>query len=179
MDDIASSATRVPGLRKRVMVDLDRLSRVGEELRTSIPSDILEAKEIVKQRESIINQTQLEAQRLRDEVQQEAQALRTAAQQEQESRIDETEIVRSAEAKAQEINQQALQEAQLILQDAKQQAHRILERTESVASNRREGADRYARETLFALEERIAALLGQVRRGIDALGVEVEANTPS
>ena len=40
------------------------------------------------------------------------------------------------------------------------------------SSVRRDGADQYARETLFDLEERLAGLLGQVRKGIDSLGIE-------
>ena len=41
--------------------------------------------------------------------------------------------------------------------------------------SRREGADHYAREVLFNLEEQLAEILGQVRKGIDALKLDVEA----
>ena len=154
------------------MVDSERMAKVTEELHTSIPSDILEAREILKQKDSIINQTHLEVRRIKETAEQEAQALRTAAQQEQKSKIDETEIVKAAEAKAEDANQQALQEAQQTIQDAQRRAYRIVEETESASLSRRGGADQYARETLFDLEERLAELIGQVRRGIDALGLE-------
>ena len=48
-----------------------------------------------------------------------------------------------------------------------------------MADIRREGADQYAKETLFDLEERLASQLGQVRRGIDTLGLEVDNRVPS
>ena len=36
-------------------------------------------------------------------------------------------------------------------------------------ADRREGADIYAREVLFNLEQRVADVLGQVRKGLDVL----------
>ena len=175
LESIGSSATRVPGLRKRVMVDLDRLTKVTQDMESSIPSDILEAKEILTQKDSIVNQAQLEARRIKEAAEQEALTMTTAAQQEHQSRVDETEIVKAAEAKTEDINQQALQEAQQITQDAQRRGFRLHEEAEDAATTRREGADQYARETLFELEERLAELLSQVRRGLDVLGLEVEA----
>jgi len=180
LESISQSATRVPGLRKRVMIDADRLMKVTEEVQTSIPSDILEAKEILKQKDSIINQAQLEARRVKEAAQKESLALKSAAEQEQASRVDETEIVKAAEAKAEEVNQNALQEAQQIVQDAQRRAYRVVDEAERMAAERREGSDQYARETLFDLEERLSGMTAQIRRGIDTLGtlgVETEARS--
>ena len=44
------------------------------------------------------------------------------------------------------------------------------------ADQRRKGADNYAREVLFALEERVADTLGQVRGGIDLLDTRPAVN---
>jgi hypothetical protein len=179
LESIASSATKVPGLRRRVMVDMDRLVAVGGELRSSIPSDIQEAREILRQKESILNQTQLEARRIKEAALQEALSTRTSAEEEKQTKVDETEILKVAEAKADQVGQQGAQEAQQIMQDAQRRAYRIIDEAEAASTARREGADQYARETLFNLEERLAGLLGQVRKGIDALGIEVEARIPS
>ena len=157
------------------MVDPDRLNKVGEQLRSSVPADIQEAKEVITQKESVVNQAYLEARRIKEE----AEAKVAAARQEQESRIDQTEIMKAAEAKAEETNQNALQEGQEIVQDAQRRAYRIIDEAEAGATTRREGSDQYARETLFELEERLSGLLGQVRRGIDALGLEVEVKIPA
>ena len=179
LESIASSATKVPGLRRRVMVDMDRLVAVGGELRSSIPSDIQEAREILRQKESILNQTQLEARRIKEAALQEALSTRTSAEEEQQTKVDEAEILKVAEAKADQVGQQGAQEAQQIMQDAQRRAYRIIDEAEAASTARREGADQYARETLFNLEERLAGLLGQVRKGIDALGIEVEARIRS
>ena len=161
------------------MVDVDRLNSVVEQMSTSIPADILEAKEVLRQKESILNQIQLEAKRVKEEAVEEAEAITAAAQQEHATKIDETEITKNAEMKADETHQGALQEAQQIMQDAQRRAYRILEEADTEAAERRDGADQYTREKLFDLEERMSTLLGQVRRGIDSLGLEVEASVPS
>ena len=179
LESISKTATRVPGLRGRAIVDLDRLVGVGEELQSSIPADIQEAGEILKQKESVVNQAHLEARRIKEAAETEARELTTASHHEHQAKVDETEIVKAAASKAEEINQQALQESQEIVQDAQRRAFRIADESEAASASRREGADQYARETLFELEERLAGLLGQVRKGIDALGLETDARVPN
>ena len=179
MESLASSATRVPGFRKRVMVDSDRLETIVSELRISIPADMQEAREILTQKDSVINQAHLEARRVKESAEHEAQALTASAKEEQATRIDETEIVKEAHARAEEITQQAAQEAQEVTQEAQRRAFQIVEAAEATGTTRRDGADQYARETLFDLEERLSIQLGQVRRGIDSLGLEVDSRVPS
>jgi len=158
------------------MVDSQRLTSAIKRMRSSIPASVQEAVEILKQKESIINQTHLESRRLKESAEHERQTIVDAARQEQRIRVDEAEIVKAAEAKVEETNQQALQDAQQIVQDAQRRAYRIVGEAEAVAAAGREGADQYTRESLFNLEERLSEQLGQVRRGIDALGLEVETN---
>ena len=169
---LVGTGTRVPGFRRKVMVDVDRLASLGEELHNAIPSSIKEADEIIKQKESIVNQASLEAQRIKNTTAQAASAITQAAQQEHESRVEESEIVRAAEMKGQDIQDEATVEAQQIVQDAQRRAFRIMNEADTAANTRRDGANQYAREVLFSLEEQLAELLGQVRRGIDALRIE-------
>ena len=174
LDELARTATRVPGMRKKAMVDSRRLDTIISELRESVPHDVLEAGEVLKQKESIVNQAYLEAKRLRETANQEAAAVTTAARNEHASMIDETEIVRAAEIKGSEIKDEAHRQANDIVQEARQQAFGLVDDAESTASDRREGADQYSREVLFSIEERLSQMLGQVRRGIDALGSDGE-----
>ena len=166
---LVETGIRVPGFRKKVLVDIDRLSGLGGELRVAVPANIQEAQEILKQKESIISQAYLEAQRIRDEAGQEADEVTSVAQQVHHLKVDETEIVKSAEAKAQEIKDEAMMESALILQDTQRRAYEIQTEAEAIADNRRDGADAYAREVLCNLEEQLANSLGQIRTGIDAL----------
>lgn len=173
---LASTGTRVPGFRRKVMVDIDRMITLGDELRRSVPADMQEASEVIKMKESIINQAYLEAKRIRGVAEDEATALTSAAQEEHASKVDDSEILRAAELKGKEIAEEAAYEAQQILQDAQRKAYRIINESDTASIGRRDGADHYAREVLFNLEEQMAEVLGQVRRGIDALKLEIETS---
>lgn len=172
LEALHQTGTRVPGFRRKVLVDIDRLSEVSSELRDAVPAGIREADEVLKQKESIINQAYLESQRIKSAAEEEASAKTNAAQLEHASKVEESEVYKTAVEKAQEVEDQAIVKAQDIIQDAQKKAYRILNETDSVAGTLRDGADRYAREVLFNLEEQIASSLGQVRAGIDNLGMD-------
>ena len=175
LQTLVDTGTRVPGFRRKVLIDVDRLDALGEELKTSIPVYIQEAEEVLKQKESILNQAALEAQRIKSSAEQEAHAVTNAADETHETKVGESEVVKASEERADGIKDEAMTEAQQIVQDAQRRAYRMVDEAEATANNRREGADQYAREILFSLEERLAEVLGQVRRGIDALNLEVDA----
>ena len=188
LESVAEGGTKVPGLRKRAVIDADKLASVVNELRVSVPADIQEANEILKQKDSIVNQAQLEAKRIKDAAQQEAartkeaalqesEAVAAAALREQDIRVGESEIVKSAQIKAEETRTQSEQQAEEMTQTAQRRAYQIIDEAEARAANRRDGSDQYAKETLYDLEERLSAQLGQVRRGIDALGTDADMIT--
>ena len=173
---VVESGTRVPGFRGKVLIDIERMTTLGAELSLSVPAYIQEAEEILKQKESIINQAALEAQRIKSSAEQEAHSVTTAAEEVHQTKVDESEVVKTSEVKAEGIKDEAMVEGQQIVQDAQRRAYRIVDEAEAIAGSRREGADQYAREILFSLEERLAEVLGQVRRGIDALNLDVDVH---
>ncbi len=174
LQSLVASGSKVPGFGKKVMVDIKRIEAIAEELRNSLPAHMQEANEVLRQKESMINQAYLEAQRVKGSAEQEASAINEAARREHESKVADSEIKLAAEAKAQETKEEAAIEAQQITQDAQRKAHRIVNEAEETASGRRDGADQYSREVLFNLEERLSDVLGQVRRGLDSLVLESE-----
>ena len=172
VQEIVENGTRVPGFRGKIMVDSDRILALEEEIRTSVPASIQEAAAIISQKESIINQAYLEAQRMKKSAEEEATSIAVAARDEHEAKVEESEIVVSSQTKAEEIQSGAMTEAQQIVHDAQRKAYRLMSEAESSAGSKGEGADQYAREVLFNLEERVAETLGQIRRGIDSLNRE-------
>ncbi len=174
---LANTGTRVPGFRGKVMVDIDSLMRLSQQLNSiDMTDDVREAAEVIQMKDSILNQAYLEAKRIRTSADEEVTKVTTKAQEEYRSKVDESSILRRAEELAQEMQEQAGYESQQILQDAQRKAYRIVSEADNIALARRDGADSYAREVLFNLEEQLADVLGQVRRGIDALNLEVEAS---
>ena len=56
LEELNRTGTRVPGFRRKVLVDIDRLADVADELKSSVPDNMREADEVLTQKESIINQ---------------------------------------------------------------------------------------------------------------------------
>ncbi len=175
LESLATSGTRVPGFRRRVLVDIDRLVELGNELRNSVPVSIREAEEVIKQKESILSQTNMEAQRIKESASNEAMVLTSAAKREHEAKVDQSEVLKSADERAEKIKEDAVKEGQRILQDAKKKAYLVMGRAESAANVRKQGADQYSKEVLFSLEDQVAGLLSQVRKGIDVLKIDAQA----
>ena len=174
LQQLYASSSRVPGFRKKVMVDVDEFAAVLNNIRTVMPADVQEARQILLQKDSILNQAYLEAQRVKTSAEETVTAELEAAQQEHRTKVGESEVTKTATNQAQETMDQAMTEAEDIVQDAQRRAYRIISESEDVATSRREGADQYAREVLFSLEEQLSEILGQIRRGIDTLRPEVD-----
>ena len=169
LQQLYASSSRVPGFRRKVMVDADEFAAVLNNIRTVMPADVQEARQILLQKDSILNQAYLEAQRVKTSAEEEVATQREAAQQEHRNKVGESEVTKSATTQAQEAMDHAMTEAEDIVQDAQRRAYRIISESEDVATSSREGADQYAREVLFSLEEQLSEILGQIRRGIDTL----------
>ena len=174
LETFNASSTRVPGFRKKVMVDGDRFAALIAALKNALPAEIQEAREVLSQKDSILNQAYLESQRRKTAGEEQVAASIDAAHKEHLAKVDESEIVAAANVRSQEITDEAMEESQAILQDAQKRAYSSVSTADQVAVSRREGADQYAREVLFSLEEQISEVLGQIRRGIDLLPMKSE-----
>ena len=95
-----------------------------------------------------------------------------------EERVSESEVLKEAHSRGDELKLSAASEAQSIIQEAQRKAYGIISNAENTASMQREGADRYSLEVLSGLEEKMAEVLNQVRRGIDTLRPGDEMKPP-
>ena len=175
LQQLYSSSSRVPGFGRRVMVDSDLFTRVINNLQTAMPADVQEAQEVLRQKDSILNQAYLEAQRVRATVEEEVSAHIAAATREHREKVSDSEVLRAAEAQGEKIREEAMSNAEDIVQDAQRRAYGIVSEAEDIAASRRDGADQYSREVLFSLEEQLSEVLGQIRRGIDTLKPSMDA----
>jgi hypothetical protein len=177
---------RVPGTA-RTLVNLEKITVLITEMKGEMPDQMNEAEGVVRQKDAIIKQAELEARRIRAYADEEATTIRqlaeeqsntllTTSQDEAQHMIQDTEITRVATEKATETDTDAQKRAGRLIDDAENSVNGILKEAETSAVSRRKGADNYAREVLFTLEERIADTLGQVRGGIDLLDARPTAN---
>ena len=177
---------RVPGTA-RTLVNLGKVTTVINEMKAELPTQINEAEGIVRQKEAIIKQAELEARRIRAYADEEATTIRqlaeeqsstllTSSQAEAHRMVENTEITRVATENAAAIESEARTRAGKMIDDAENRVNGILNEANTQADQRRKGADNYVREVLFALEERVADTLGQVRGGIDLLDARPAVN---
>lgn len=187
MDHIAKleemlTSGRVPGTA-RTLVNMEKVGEVLEELKKELPSQVNDAQTVLRQKEAILKQAELEARRIRAYADEEATTIRSLAEEQSRSQIEtaksdaqgmlsDSEIVKASEEKAAEIEKAAQEKATKIVSEAQNKLNQVLAGAEKDAADRRRGADNYAREVLFMLEEKIADTLGQVRSGIDVLDAQ-------
>jgi vacuolar-type H+-ATPase subunit E/Vma4 len=187
MDHIAKleemlSSGRVPGTA-RTLVNMEKIGEVLEELKRELPSQVNDAQTVLRQKEAILKQAELEARRIRAYADEEATTIRSLAEEQSQSQIEtarneaqdmlsENEIVKAAQEQAGEIEAAAQERANKIVSESQTKLNQVLAGAEQEVAERRRGADNYAREVLFMLEEKIADTLGQVRSGIDVLDAQ-------
>ena len=169
LNELLESTNKVPGIRNKVFVDYEKLTSFSAKMKTSISDNIEEAEEIVKQKESIIKQAQLESYRVKNATEVEVQELMNAAEMQKKELVQESEIVKSANQEAIRIKNDLQNECEEMKKMAEMESSSMMEQAELFASERKEGANQYAKETLFELEERFSKMLGQVRKGLDSL----------
>ena len=169
LNELLESINKVPGIKNKVFVDYQKLTSFSAKMKTSISDNIEEAEEIVKQKESIIKQAQLESYRVKNATEVEVQELMNAAEMQKKELVQESEIVKSANQEAIRIKNDLQNECEEMKKMAEMESSSMMEQAELFASERKEGANQYAKETLFELEERFSKMLGQVRKGLDSL----------
>ena len=188
LEDLEAMITggRVPGTA-RTLLNLAKVTTVINEVKSELPTQINEAEGIVRQKEAIIKQAELEARRIRAYADEEATTIRqlaeeqsstllTSSQAEAHRMVENTEITRVATENAAATESEARTRAGEMIDDAENRVNGILNEANTQADQRRKGADNYVREVLFALEERVADTLGQVRGGIDLLDARPAVN---
>ena len=164
----------------RSLINVNRFREALNGLKENIPEDIEDALSIIRQKESVIRQAEIEARRIRSYADEEAMVIRQTAEEKSSAAIDaaenqargmieSSEIHKRAEEKAQETIATAEAEADSKIEAIDAQISQLKDKAETEATLRKQGADEYAREVLFSLEERVAETLGQGRQGIDIL----------
>ena len=170
---------RVPGT-SRTLINIEKIGSMLQEIKDGMPGHVNEAQAVLRQREAILKQAEVEAKRARAYADEEATTIRKlaedqsgsalkAARDQADTIVTASEVVKASHERSAQIIHDAEVKAQHILADSKGKLNAILADAEKQADERRKGADNYAREVLFTLEEKVADVLGQVRAGLDLL----------
>jgi len=176
ISDLIKTGVKVPGFGNKVMLDKSRLDEFANQVSDLVPQDIQEAKEIINQKNSILAQANMESLRIVDSANRESSDISSKSQKEYEELVEESSITLEANKKSESIIKKSKNEAEDIIKRAEQKAENVINSADQQIFSKKEGANNYSKEVLFDLEERLAEILGQVRRGIDSLNLS-DTNT--
>ena len=107
LNSIIDSGRKVPGFNGKMMVDSERLAEVLVELSNSSDSGLNEAQLIITQKQSILEQAQLEANRIKDQAENNAFEIQENANMTRTERLSDSDIIREAEETAEKIVQKS------------------------------------------------------------------------
>ncbi len=170
---------RVRGM-SRSMVSLNAAQQILKDMHDDLPEQIKQAEAILRQKDGVVKQGEIEARRIRAYADEEANTIRRMAEDQSNEMIDKTRqevadlikndtLVKESRRKAETIEKEAKTRAENLIRQADIKANKVLNEATNEIETRRKGADEYAREVLFGLEERTLTILGQVRSGLDLL----------
>ncbi|MBE3561485.1 MAG: hypothetical protein IMW89_20025 [Ktedonobacteraceae bacterium] len=143
LENLIASSRRMP-LVNQIMVRESDILAVVDQMRTSIPEEIKQARRIIQEKERILAQAQAEATQLL-----------ARAREETERAMRREGLLRAAEERSQEILREAAQRGQETIQQAQDHADQL-----------KADADAYVTDTLRALREHLLSIETEVGRTI-------------
>ncbi len=152
IENLVASSNRVPFLDK-VMIDDVELFRLMDVLRSELPREIQDARDIVKRRDAIIQAAQTEADRLVDGAKREANQTIEQAKAYAQKAVEENEIVLQAREQERQIMDQTMAAA-----------NKLKTETEQYAEQLRTSADSYANQVFNHVIESVGEALQAVQQ---------------
>jgi len=136
LGNMIASAPRMRGT-SRCLVNIEKLNETMAAIKASLPSEMEDAQSIVRQKESVIKQAELEARRIRAYADAEAKTIREiaekrtraateAAERQNRHMIEETDVYGLARERAVQIQEEAYTAAGTIIENAEIQARTII-----------------------------------------------------
>ncbi len=152
LDALVNTSRKMPATHSR-LVDAEKVMELVEQLRLAIPQDIRSAQEIIDKKDAILNQTQIDARRIRNQ-----------AEEEFRIRLDQNDLLVAARRKSDEL-----------IEESERKANRMTEQAEAESRNSRAEVDTYVVQALRNLEREMNTVLATVRNGLDTLGASIRA----
>lgn len=141
-------------LQEKSVVDREKLLKILDKTRDSLPEEVKQARWISRETERIATESSHKAERVVREAQSRSREILRAA-------ADEVERLLAKE----EIYQRARQEAARTLEEARQEARRTREEADRYARETRQDAELYAWKVLNGMEGDLSRILAIVKRG--------------
>ena len=124
MDDMLDKAVNVPFTNKKSLIEVDKMRELVEEIRLNLPREIKQARDLVNDRKTSLNDAKNEASAIVARAEQRANAL-----------VAQQEIVRQATQKANEINAAAQEQTKELRDMTNKYVDNMLTKVEELLSN--------------------------------------------
>ena len=146
MESLLDTSKTMP-MGGQKIVDARRMKELMDQLVLSMPQEVDAARQLLENKDSLLQQAQSDAKRRR-----------TEAENAYRARVDDNEIIAAAQERA-----------RIIEEEAEQRAAKKLEQADREAMQKRAEAYNYALQTLQGLERQLDGVLGTVRNGVGML----------
>lgn len=143
LENLIASSRRMPLVNQIIMKEGDILNIV-DQMRTSVPDEIKQARRVIQEKERILAQAQADA-----------TTLLARAREETERAMNREGLLRAAEARSQELMRQA-----------EEQARNVVRLAEEHSTQLKVDADNYVTETLRNLKDHLSSIEMDVSRSI-------------
>lgn len=162
LENLVANSKRMPLVNQIIIKEADILNII-DQMRTSIPGEVKQARHIIQEKEDILAQAQ-----------EEAINIVVRAREEAERTLSREGLLRAAEERAQEIIRRANEQAQITMRQA--EAH--TEQLQGEANSYALGTLQELHERLLGIETEIGRTVISIERGIDSLGSQqgIESN---
>src|SRR5437588_8461056 len=163
LENLIASSRRMPLVNQVMIKEIDILNII-DQMRTSIPDEIKQARRIIQEKERILAQAQADA-----------SSLLARAREETERAMNREGLLRTAEARSQELVRQAEERSQTIVRQAEERGEQL-----------KVDADTYVAETLSNLKDHLASIdmdvsrtILSIEKGLESLDMPVEEGSAS
>jgi hypothetical protein len=143
LENLVSSSRRMPLVNQVLIKETDILNII-DQMRTTIPEEIKQARRIIQEKERILAQAQADAKNIQSRIRSEV-----------EKAMRREGLLSAAEDRSQEIMRLATEQAQMIMR-----------RTEEQSEQLKIDADNYATETLRNLREHLMNIETEIERTV-------------
>jgi vacuolar-type H+-ATPase subunit H len=155
LENLIAGSRKMPLVNQIILKEGDILTIV-DQMRTTIPDEIKQARRIIQEKERILAQAQAEA-----------STLLSRAREETERAMNREGLLRAAEQRSQEM-----------VHSAEQQAQRTIQEADARAEQLKNEADNYVAETLRNIRDHLATIemdisrdIISIEKGLESLGL--------
>lgn len=124
MEDMLDKAVNVPFTAKKSLIEVDKMRDAIDNIRVNLPNEIKQARELVNDRKTILNDAKNEAANIIARAEQKAAAM-----------VAQQEIVRQATARANEMNSAAQEQTKALRDMTNKYVDNMLTKVEELLSN--------------------------------------------